>query len=96
MYRLSQRYSCIPYQQAGGTNHQVRVSGLWYEAVVSEGTIIHVVSSTPGDLEPMLPPEGENALPVVRVDNDKNFLIVDPDILVSPSAIVSAVDCDRR
>jgi len=71
------------------------ISGLWYEAVISEGTILHVVSEIPSDLEP-IPSKDERGLPVVRVDEERNFLIVNPDTFVSPSAVLSAVECDRR
>ena len=69
------------------------ISGDWAECALKKRDIVHVVQKGPG--QPLQTPQGASSF-TSHVDNQHNFLVVHPDILVTPSSVMSAVECDRR
>lgn len=78
----------------------------WSQCDIRPGDVVHVVWTCDRRIEvPGHGMHGDTAgqrpidLPdrvVCSVDNRHNYLIVHPDVLVTPSSIMAAVECDRR
>lgn len=77
----------------------------WAQCDIRKGDIVHVVWTTArqpshhgrdGGAVSEGGHSSSAARLVCRVDNRHNYLILHPDVLVTPSSIMSAVECDRR
>lgn len=78
----------------------------WSQCDIRPGDVVHVVwtcdrrievpgHNMPGDTAGQRPIDLPDRV-VCSVDNRHNYLIVHPDVLVTPSSIMAAVECDRR
>lgn len=91
--------------QATGWEGTLTVGAPWSECELGKGDIVHVFGADEAEAEAAGAQAGAGAAAGgggggarhrTVVDRERNFLIVHPDVLVSPSAIISGVECERR
>ena len=85
--------------QATGWEGTLTVGSPWNECELGKGNIVHVFGTDEAEAAGAgagAAAGGGGPRHRTEVDRERNFLIVHPDVLVSPSAIISGVECERR
>lgn len=91
------------HAQTGGSTgaakeqHQISLLGDWFDCDVEPGDVVHVLFPPPDDCDGASKVDERMTSRHVVVDNASGgFLIVHPDILVSPTKVAETVICARK